>query len=95
MDPFEPGEQLRRIRESWNVSQNHLAELSGIGQDVISRVERGADARWTTLKRLFGALGCEIVIREEEYGEDDLEDLVRHGIQRRKDRMEAGRERRW
>lgn len=95
MDSFEPGERLRSLRKTWDVSQKHLAELSGIGQDVISRLGRGCDARWSTWKRVFGALGYGIVVQAEEYGEDDLEDLIRHGIRMRKESMEAGRARRW
>lgn len=48
MEPFEPGDRLRVLRKTWDISQRHLAELSGIGQDVISRLERGSDARWET-----------------------------------------------
>jgi transcriptional regulator with XRE-family HTH domain len=90
-----PGEQLRARRVSLEISQCHLAELSGIGQTVISRIERGADARWATMIRLFKALGCETVLTEEAYGEDDLQDFPRYGIHMREDRMEAGRKARW
>jgi transcriptional regulator with XRE-family HTH domain len=90
-----PGERLRARRRSREISQCHLAEISGVGQTVISRIESGADARWSTLKRLFGALGFEAVLTKEPYSEDDLEDLLRYGIDQRKDRMEAGREARW
>lgn len=93
--PLEPHAKLRSLRKTWDISQNHLAELSGVAQPVISRLEHGADATWETWRRLFGALGYEIVVQAEEYGEDDLEDLIHYGIQKRKERMEAGRARRW
>lgn len=92
---MEPSAKLRALRLGWEVSQNHLAELSGVNQSVISRLERGGDAPWEIWRRLFSALGCVIVVEEEEYGEDDLQDLVRHGLRVRKARMEAGRRRRW
>jgi predicted transcriptional regulator len=98
MDSPGPGERLRALRKTWDVSRNHLAELSGVNQCVISRLERGAaDARWEIWKRLFSALGYDIAmtVTAEEYGEDDLEDFIRHGIRVRRDRMEAGRLRRW
>ena len=60
---------------------------------VVSDLGRGADARWTTWKRLFGALGYRAVLVEE--GSDDAEDFLRDGVQRRKDRTEAGRAARW
>jgi transcriptional regulator with XRE-family HTH domain len=90
-----PGAQLRFRRRSLEISQCHLAEFSGIGQTVISRIEAGADARWSTLKRLFNAVGREIVVADEPYGEDDLQDFLRHGIRLREDAMEAGRKARW
>ena len=90
-----PGEQIRARRLSLKISQCHLAEISGIGQTVISRIESGADARWSTFRRLFKALALEAVLTEEPYGEDDLQDFLKYGIHLRKDRMEAGRGARW
>ena len=95
MEPLVPGEKLRALRKSWDVSQNHLAELSRVDQSVISRLERGGDARWETWRRLFSALGYEITVTAEEYGEDEVEDLVQSGIHERERRMEAGRQARW
>jgi hypothetical protein len=42
------GEQLGALRRSRRVSQRHLAEVSGVDQADISRMERGADARLET-----------------------------------------------
>jgi hypothetical protein len=58
------------------------------------RRSRGADAHWPTWKRLFAAFGCEVVLREGPCS-DDVEDFLQDGVQRRKDRMEAGRTARW
>jgi transcriptional regulator with XRE-family HTH domain len=90
----EPGEDLRSLRRSREISQRHLAELSGVAQSVVSRLERGAGAGLPTWKRLFSALGCELVLKPDEYDED-IEDFLQHGTQERKDRAEAGRESRW
>jgi transcriptional regulator with XRE-family HTH domain len=90
-----PGEQLRARRLDLEISQNHLAEISGVGQTVISRIERGSDARWSTLKRLFKALGHDAVLTAEPCGEDDLQDFLRYGIHQREERMRVGRSARW
>lgn len=93
--PVEPGDALRALRRSLEVSQRHLAEMSGVDQSVVSRLERGLDGRWTTWKKVFEALGCEIELKTLPFCTDDVEDFIQDGIQARKDRMEAGRQSRW
>jgi len=95
VDCTEPGETLRELRLSLNVSQRHLAGEAGVDQAVVSRLERGADARWSTWKRLFSALGREIELTAHPYGADDAEDFLKDGVEARRERMEAGREARW
>ena len=58
----EPGWQLKVLREERGISQRRLAEQAKIGQAVISRLERGADARLSTWRRLFEALGWDAVL---------------------------------
>ena len=95
-DDDPPGEHVRDLRRSRGVSQRHLAELSGVSQARLSRLERGADARWSTFRRLFDALGYDVELKfRPSLGEDDLEDLLQHGIDQRQERMEAGRDARW
>jgi transcriptional regulator with XRE-family HTH domain len=89
------GRQLRELRLSRDVSQSLLADTSGIDQAVISRVEKGADARWSTIRRLFLALGFMPALNLEPYCEDDADDFLRNETQQRKDRLEAGRMARW
>ena len=89
-----PGQQLRALRLSRNVSQRHLADESGVDQADISRLEQGADARWSTWQRLYTALGFEVVLAPLPSSED-AEDLIQDENLRRLDRMEAGRNARW
>ena len=50
------GAELRRCRETANLSQNQLAERSGVSQSTISRMERGLAARAALWKLIMLAL---------------------------------------
>ena len=90
-----PGEQLRALRGGRGMSQRQLAQDAGVDQSFLSRLERGtADARWDIWRKLFAAMGYEAVIAPFPASED-AEDFIRDEIQRRKERMEAGRLTRW
>ena len=89
-----PGDQLRVMRSSRRVSQRHLAAESGVSQAIISRLERGADARLATWQRLFTALGFDAILLPRPSCED-AEDLIKDENERRKDRAAAGRALRW
>ena len=89
-----PGEQLRALRRLREISQRHLAEVSGVDQSVICRLERGAGALWPTWRKLFSALGYDVVLKPSSDVEE-WEGYLEDGAQGRKDRMEAGREARW
>jgi transcriptional regulator with XRE-family HTH domain len=90
----EPGVQLRFLRTDRGISQRQLAAHSGVDQADISRLERGADARWGTWRRLFDALGYEAVLAPRESSEDAA-CLLEDESLRRADRAEAGRASRW
>jgi len=84
-----PGRQLRALRRSRRVSQRHLSEVSGVDQADISRMERGADSRLSTWRKLFSALGYDSVLLPLASCED-TEDLLAHQTNERRERMEAG-----
>lgn len=88
-----PGEQLRSLRRSAEISQRQLAELSGVDQSVICRLEHGGDAFWSTWRRLFAALNYFAVLSPGFL--DEADELVEDGKRLRKERMEAGRMARW
>ena len=88
-----PGARLRALRLSLEISQRQLAELSGVDQSVICRLERGGDALWSTWRRLFAGLGYYAVLSPAH--EDEGDTLVEDGQRLRRDRMEAGRRARW
>lgn len=45
------------LRKRAGLSQEELAERAGIGKITISRLERGANARYDTIDKLAEALG--------------------------------------
>ena len=54
------GAALNELRERLRLSQGDLAELSGVGQPDISRLERGTPGRLSGYARLFAAMGAEL-----------------------------------
>jgi predicted transcriptional regulator len=53
-------DRLRTVRESRFLTQDELANLSGVHQVTISRIEMGqVEPRFSTIKRLARALGVE------------------------------------
>lgn len=70
--------QLRRLRIRFGLKRWQLAALAGLSASVVGRVERGADLRLSTLKKLFGALGCRpVILPGGALYEMDVEDAYR------------------
>jgi transcriptional regulator with XRE-family HTH domain len=54
-------ERLKELRRLRALSQEELAERSGVGRNTISRIERGeTGAHGRTLRRLARALGVDV-----------------------------------
>jgi transcriptional regulator with XRE-family HTH domain len=53
------GVRLREVREAAGLSQRELARQAGLSHEAVSRLERGDTVipRWSTMRRLAGALG--------------------------------------
>ena len=56
------GHQLKEIRESKQLSQKRLSELSKVTQCKISKIENGADCQVSTLIKICNALNLVIKI---------------------------------
>ncbi|MEM4700041.1 MAG: CBS domain-containing protein [Candidatus Nezhaarchaeales archaeon] len=51
------GKELKKLREEAGLTQRQLAQLAGVSQSLISRIERGTvDPRASTLRRIMNAL---------------------------------------
>jgi transcriptional regulator with XRE-family HTH domain len=57
------GKNLKRLRQSADLTQTDLARKSGVDQSMISKIERGEFENLTldTLRSLTKALGCSVV----------------------------------
>jgi hypothetical protein len=49
-------------RKLAHLTQAQLAQLTGLPQSLISRVERGRDVRISTMKRMYEAMGYRMLI---------------------------------
>jgi predicted transcriptional regulator len=49
-------ENIRRIRQWKNIPQKQISDETGIAQSVLSRIEQGADFRWSQLVKISTSL---------------------------------------
>ncbi len=59
---WEPGELLRRLRIRFRLTRKKLAELAGVSASLVGRAEKGADVRLSTLRKIFAAVGCKLLL---------------------------------
>jgi len=76
--PNDIGNALRKARKQQELSQQALANKSGVWQETISKIENGSPGtRLETIFDLCAALNLEIVIAERSKGTTDfLEDTL-------------------
>jgi transcriptional regulator with XRE-family HTH domain len=96
---FDSGWELRRVRENGarlkdlrlerGISQNQLADESGVNVSQISRVESGRDAQLSTLLKIYRGLGYELRLDLQEFAEE-CGDLLSEEAARRSERRESG-----
>ncbi|MDE7153200.1 MAG: helix-turn-helix domain-containing protein [Muribaculaceae bacterium] len=60
VDDYLVGLAIRRARESRNLTQEQLGERIGVQRARICSIERGANLRLSTIRRIFSALGMEV-----------------------------------
>lgn len=57
---FLVGLAIRQAREAQHLTQEQLGEKIGVQKARISSIEKGANLRLSTLRRIFSALGMEV-----------------------------------
>lgn len=60
------GLAIRKARESQNLTQEQLGERIGVQRARICSIERGANLRLSTLRRIFTALGMKVNLEIED-----------------------------
>lgn len=66
-DPRTLGRAIRALRHRAGLTQKELAARVGTSEAYVSNVEGGRrDVRWSTLRRLLGALGVTLADLEAE-----------------------------
>ena len=58
LEAFKIGEAIRRTRKQQNLTQKQLGEMVGVQEAQISKIENGKSVAFTTIIRLFKALGA-------------------------------------
>ena len=81
--------RLRQLRQERGISLRQLADSAGVNPSVVSRVERGGDAKLTTWDRLFEGLGYGLLWEATELAED-IPDLLSEEADRRRERRQEG-----
>jgi HTH-type transcriptional regulator/antitoxin HipB len=67
--PKQLGNIIRRTRRQHSMTQTQLAGLTGLRQELISKIETGHEGtKLSTVFVLFGALGLEIVVEMRTTG---------------------------
>ena len=75
--PKDVGHAIREERKAKKLTQKQLANLSGVWQETISKIESGAaNTKLETLFNLLSALDLEIIVSERSKASAaDLEDI--------------------
>lgn len=53
---------LRRLRIRFGLTRKELAAKAGVSASLVGRAEKGADVRLSTLRRLFAAFNCRVLV---------------------------------
>lgn len=56
------GECLRRLRTRFGYTRGALVARAGVSASLVGRAEQGADVRVSTIRKLYAALGCRVVL---------------------------------
>ena len=75
--PKDVGHAIREERKAKKLTQKQLANLSGVWQETISKIESGtANTKLETLFNLLSALDLEITVRERSKASAaDMQDI--------------------
>src|SRR5437667_8141587 len=81
--------RLKQLRKERGISQLQLADEAGVNSSVVSRAERGKEARLSTWEKLFAGLGYCLIADVTESSEEAA-DLLGEEADRRRERRLMG-----
>ncbi len=55
-------EFLMRLRIRFSLNRKQLAAKAGVSASLIGRAEKGADVRLSTLRKIYAAVGCRLLV---------------------------------
>lgn len=55
-------EVLRRLRIRFGLNRKQLAAKAGVSASLVGRAEKGADVRVSTLRKIYAAVGCRMLV---------------------------------
>ena len=58
--------QMNAARKAINMTQKELAEVTGLKQQAISRIERGSNFSIESLLKYIDGIGCELLIHKKK-----------------------------
>ena len=87
--PLRAGRQLRELRLERRISQRQLADEAGVDSSLVTRVERGQDARLSTWAKLFEGLGYRLNLETQELCEEAADLLAEESARRAQRRLDG------
>jgi DNA-binding XRE family transcriptional regulator len=63
---YELARKVITLRAARKLTQRQLADLAGVKQSAIARLEGGSGATWTTVSKIADATGAELVFRDRQ-----------------------------
>ena len=72
LEMFLIGEVIKNARKAKNLTQEDLGKLIGVQKAQISRIENGKNLTFSTLIRLFRAMGLKVNLEIDELGKVSL-----------------------
>jgi len=87
--PSTAGGLLKQLRTAAGISQRQLADAVGSDVSLISRLERGRDARLSTWQKIFLCLGYQARLDPGEQDEE-TEEFLKDMADERRERQRQG-----
>jgi ribosome-binding protein aMBF1 (putative translation factor) len=72
LEMFLIGEAIKQARQAKNLTQEELGKMVGVQKAQISRIENGKNLTFSTVRKLFKAMGLTVSLEVESLGKVSL-----------------------